>query len=222
MRYLQDRKEVLRTARQIYEEKLVPGTWGNVSQRVKHEPFMVITPSGMDYRVMTIEDIVLVNLEGEIIEGERIPSIETQLHAAIYKKRPDVGGVVHVHSTFASAFAVAGKSIPVILEETAQIIGHPVAVAAYAHCGTMELAEQAIQTLGNGQAVLLANHGLVGVGVNVQAALKVCNIAEKTAMVSLYANTLGQVQELSQENIGILRNKFAHYGQPKDKADNGK
>lgn len=215
MKYVQDRKEVLRTARQIYEEKLVPGTWGNVSQRVKDEPLMLITPSGMDYRVMTMEDIVLVNLEGEIIEGERTPSIETHLHASIYKKRPDVGGVVHVHSTFASAFAVAGKSIPVILEETAQIIGHPVEVAAYAHCGTMDLAQQAIKTLGNGQAVLLANHGLVGVGPDVQAALKVCNIAEKTAMVSLYANTLGHIQELSQENIAILRDKYSDYGQPK-------
>ncbi len=215
MRYILERKEVLKTARQIYEEKMVPGTWGNVSQKVKDQPFMLITPSAMDYRVMTIEDIVLVDMDGQVVEGEQIPSIETQLHTAIYKNRPDVGGVVHVHSTFASAFAVAGKSIPVILEETAQVIGHAVPVARYAHCGTPDLAEQAVQTLGDGQAVLLANHGLVGVGIDVQAAFKVCNIAEKTAMVSLYANTLGQIQEICQEDITILREKFSHYGKGK-------
>lgn len=213
MKYLQIRKEVLRTAREIYEEKLVPGTWGNVSQRVKDEPLALITPSGMDYRIMTIEDIVLVDFAGNVIEGERKPSIETPLHTAIYKSRPDVGGVVHVHSTFASAFAVAGKSIPVVLEETAQVIGHNVEVTPYAHCGSLELAEQAINTLKDGQAVLLANHGLVGVGIDVRAALKVCNIAEKAAMVSLYANSLGQVNELNQGDIKVLREKFSHYGQ---------
>lgn len=215
MRYLQDRKAVLRTAREIYEEKLVPGTWGNVSQKVKNEPFVLITPSGMDYRTMTIEDIVLLDMDAQVVEGERTPSIESQLHTAIYKNRPDVGGVVHVHSTYASAFAVAGKSIPVILEETAQVVGHAVEVAPYAHCGSLDLAEQAVRTLGNGQAVLLANHGLVGVGADVQAALKVCNIAEKTAMVSFFANSLGQIKELSQEDITLLREKFSHYGQNK-------
>ncbi|CFY05762.1 Class II aldolase/adducin N-terminal [Syntrophomonas zehnderi OL-4] len=213
MRYLQDRKAVLRTAREIYEQKLVPGTWGNVSQKVKNESFLLITPSGMDYRLMTIEDIILLDMDANVIEGEHKPSIETQLHIHIYKSRPDVRGVVHVHSTYASAFAVANKSIPVILEETAQVIGHPVEVAPYARCGSLDLAHQAVRTLGDGQAVLLANHGLVGVGVDVEQALNVCNIAEKTAMVSLYANTLGQVKELGREDIDILRQEFSCYGQ---------
>lgn len=216
MQYLKERKEVLAIAREIYEEKLVPGTWGNVSQRINNEPRLLITPSGMDYLTMTMEDIVLLDLDARVIEGERKPSVETLLHTEIYKQRPDVGAIVHVHSTFASAFAVAAKSIPVILEETAQVIGHAVQVAPYAPCGTAKLANQAIQCLGHGRAVLLANHGLVGVGQDLNAALKVCRIAEKTAMVCLYANSLGQVNELGAEEITLLREKFSHYGQAKE------
>lgn len=215
MKYLAERKEVVNIARQILSDNLVLGTWGNVSQRIKGEPLLLITPSGMDYLTMTMEDIVLLDLDARPIEGERTPSTETQLHTEIYKQRPDVGAIVHVHSTFASAFAAAAKSIPVILEETAQLIGHPIQIAPYAPCGSAELASQAVQTLGDGQAVLLANHGLVGVGQDLSAALKVCKIAEKTAMVCLYANSLGQVNELAAEDIALLREKFSHYGQAK-------
>jgi len=216
MQYLKERKEVLAIARVIYEEKLVPGTWGNVSQRIKDESRLLITPSGMDYLTMTMEDIVLLDLDARSIEGTRNPSTETHLHTEIYRQRPDVGAIVHVHSTFASAFAVAAKNIPVILEETAQIIGHAIQVAPYAPCGTAELARQAVKSMGEGRAVLLANHGLVGVGQDLNMALKVCQIAEKTAMVCLYANSLGQVNELGAEEITLLREKFSHYGQAKE------
>lgn len=215
MRYLKERKEVLDISREIYKEKLVPGTWGNVSQRIKNEPLLLITPSGIDYLTMTMEDIVLLDLDANRIEGQRNPSTETLLHTEIYRQRPDVGAIVHVHSTFASAFAVAAKSIPVILEETAQIIGHAIQVTPYAPCGTTELANQAVQSLGEGRAVLLANHGLVGVGDDLSSALKVCEIAEKTAMVCVYANSLGQINELGAEEIALLKEKFSHYGQAK-------
>lgn len=215
MRYLQERKEVLAIAQQIYKDEMVLGTWGNVSQRIKGEDLLLITPSGMDYLTMTLEDIVLLDFDEQRIEGTRTPSTETRLHIEIYRQRPDVNAVVHVHSTLASAFAVAGKSIPVILEETAQVIGHPIQVAPYITCGTDELAIQATRSLGDGRAVLLANHGLVGVGTDLAAALKVCKIAEKTAQVCLYANSLGQVNELSPENVAALKEQFAHYGQNK-------
>lgn len=215
MRYLKERKEVLDLAQQMFKDEMVLGTWGNVSQRIQGESLLLITPSGMDYLTMTMEDIVLLDFNEQRIEGIRIPSTETRLHIEIYRQRPDVNAIVHVHSNFASAFAVAGKCIPVILEETAQVIGHPIQVAPYITCGTDELAIQATQSLGDGRAVLLANHGLVGVGADLAAALKVCKIAEKTAMVCLYANNLGQVNELSSENIQALKEQMAHYGQAK-------
>jgi L-fuculose-phosphate aldolase len=217
MNYLKERKEVVDAAREIYEAKLVPGTWGNVSVRIKDTPHMLITPSGMEYKTMAIEDIVLLNLNGQVLEGVWKPSVETPMHAAIYRNRSDVGAIVHVHSTNATVFAVSRRNIPVILEETAQMVGHEIKVAPYAHCGSMELANGVVDTLGQGKAVLLANHGLVGVGRNVREALKVCYIVEKTAMVALYANILGKVNTLAEDDVKILFNDFQSYGQQKTK-----
>jgi L-fuculose-phosphate aldolase len=217
MQFLKERKLVMDMAQKIYKEKLVPGTWGNVSLRIKDQPLLLITPSGLPYETMTIDDIVLLDFDGEVAEGELVPSIEKHLHARIYKKRKDVGAIVHVHTIYASAYAVAGQSIPVILEETAQAIGHAIPVAAYAPCGTKQLARQTVQTLGEGNAVLMANHGLIGVGADLNQALRVCQVAEKTAQVGLLAQSLGQVNELCTEDISILRKQFASYGQSKRK-----
>lgn len=213
MQYLKERKLVLDMAQRISREKMVPGTWGNVSLRIKDQPLLLITPSGLPYETMTIDDIILLDLEGEVVEGERVPSIEKHLHTWIYKQRMDIGAIVHVHTIYASAFAVAGRSIPVILEETAQVIGHAVQVAGYAPCGTDQLALITVNTLGEGNAVLLANHGLVGVGADLNRALRVCQVAEKTAQVALLAESLGKVNELCAEDIAILREQFKNYGQ---------
>ena len=215
MDYLKGRREVLNTAREISASKMVTGTWGNVSIRVENHPLILITPSGMSYGTMSIEDIVLVDMQGNVVEGIWKPSVETPLHLEIYRNRPDVGAIVHVHSTYATTYAVARKSIPVILEETAQVIGHEILTAPYAICGSEELAGLAAQTLGDGQAVLLANHGLIGVGENSAAALKVCQIAEKTARVALLAIILGDVQSLSVEETAQLNSNFRNYGQAK-------
>ncbi|MDD3365480.1 MAG: class II aldolase/adducin family protein, partial [Syntrophomonas sp.] len=182
---------------------------------IENQPLMLITPSGMNYGTMSIEDIVLVDDQGNVVEGIWKPSVESPLHAEIYRNRPDVGAVVHVHSTYATVFAAAGKSIPVILEETAQVVGHEIQTAPYAICGSSELAAHAVQTLGAGQAVLLANHGLIGVGKSVGDALKVCYIAEKTARVALLATILGPVNSLSAEEISLLNVSFRNYGQEK-------
>jgi len=215
MDYLKGRREVLNTAREISASKMVTGTWGNVSIRIENNPLFLITPSGMSYGTMSIEDIVLVDMQGNVVEGIWKPSVETPLHLEIYRARPDVGAIVHVHSTYATAYAVARKSIPVILEETAQVIGHEILAAPYAICGSEELAVIASQTLGKGQAVILANHGLIGVGRNAAAALKVCQIAEKTARVALLASILGDVQPLSTEETAQLNTNFRNYGQEK-------
>lgn len=205
----------METAREISSSGMVTGTWGNVSTRAG-EGHMVITPSGMDYAAMSIEDMVVVNLDNIVAEGIYRPSIETPLHTAVYKNRPGVKAVVHVHSIYAAAFAAAGRSIPVILEESAQILGGEVPVADYAMCGTMELADSVVKTLGaEGTAVLLANHGLIGVGSDLKNALRVCCIAEKTARVSLYAQILGGYNSLSPADVQILNKKFKGYGQKK-------
>jgi L-fuculose-phosphate aldolase len=213
MRYLYEREELIKVALEIYENKLVVGTWGNVSMRISNTKHLLITPSGMDYREIKPADIVLLNMEGEVLEGKWKPSSETPMHVAIYKNRADVGAIVHVHSTFASVFAVLHQSIPVILEETAQVIGHKIETAPYASCGTQELADCTASALGaDKKAVLMANHGLLGVGRNLKDALRVCYIAEKTAMITVYAQNLGDIKELPEEDINLLNKKFAYYG----------
>jgi len=213
MDYVQERKELLAVAREIYANKLVTGTWGNISCKIPDSEHILITPSGMDYRTMTIEDMVLMDSSGRVVEGKWKPSSESPVHIAIYKKRPELKAIVHVHSTFASVFAVLRQSIPVILEETAQVIGHRIETAAYASCGTQLLADNVAAALGEKKvAVLLANHGLIGVGKDLAEALRVCYVAEKTAQVAVYAASLGSIHELDPEEIDRLHRNFANYG----------
>ncbi|QGT99095.1 hypothetical protein SYNTR_0502 [Candidatus Syntrophocurvum alkaliphilum] len=215
MQHQKEREKLLKIALEIYESKMVTGTWGNVSVRVNKNN-MLITPSGMDYRLLKPDDMILLDFNLEIIEGNYKPSIESPMHRDVYLKREDVNAVVHVHSNYACVFAVAGESIPVVLEETAQIIGHPIEVAPYAHCGSKELASNVADHIADNNAVLLANHGLVGVGKSLNQALKVCYIAEKTAMVALHAQQIGKVTSLSPEQIDILRKDLHKYGQSKN------
>lgn len=202
------------TARQMAEAGLVVGTWGNVSVRVPDTDWVVITPSGMSYATLKPEDMVVVDLTGRIVEGCRQPSIETPLHVAIYLNRPDVGGVVHTHSVFATACAVVRQPIPVITEELAQVVGGPVVVAEYALPGSGELAHAAVTALDQRGAVLLANHGLVGVGRRVNEALTVCQVVEKAAQILLLAQGLGRPCVLAEADVVRLHDYFQHrYGQ---------
>ncbi|MEN6351594.1 MAG: class II aldolase/adducin family protein [Syntrophomonas sp.] len=216
MQYLQQRQEVLQAAREIFEARLVTGTWGNVSIRIPDKPQLLITPTSMKYETMTLEDIVLVDGEQQVLEGEFKPSIETPLHLEIYKKMPEVKAIVHVHSLFATSFAVARQSIPVILEETAQIVGHEIKVAPYAPCGSKQLVENTMKTLSkNRKAVLLANHGLMALGGNMAEALKICYVVERTAQVAIYAKVLGPNHSLRGEDVELLNKNYKNYGQQK-------
>ncbi len=213
--YLEERRQVLNTAREISQNGMVIGTWGNVSARC-NDDLMVITPSGVKYDSLTMEDIVIVDSTYGVIEGSLKPSSEAPMHMGIYQKRSDVNAIVHVHSIYATAFAVARKNIPVILEETAQVIGHEVPVADYALCGTYALAETVVKALGEEKkAVLLANHGLVAVGASMAEALRICYVVEKTSRVAIYARGIGEINSLPEAQIKELNHKFKSYGQNK-------
>lgn len=214
MQYSEERRQVLAAAREISETGLVIGTWGNASARCGEKDLMIITPSGVSYDTLSMEDMVLVDGSGQVLEGRLKPSSEVSLHMAIYKNRPDVKAIIHTHSLHATAFAVAGKSLPVILEETAQVIGHEVPVADYALCGTDSLAANVVKTLGKDkQAVLLANHGLVTLGSSMAEALKKAQVIEKTSQVFIYAQILGGAKIISQEDTARLKEKFKNYRQ---------
>ncbi|MEW6573268.1 MAG: class II aldolase/adducin family protein [Bacillota bacterium] len=210
------RERVARSGIKMAQAGLVVGTWGNVSCRVSREDLVVITPSGMAYDSLQPQDIVVVNLDGEIVEGERRPSTELELHLAIYRARPDVQAVMHTHSVFASAMAVARQPIPPVVEDVAQIVGGQVPVAEYAPPGSRQLARNVVSALGQGNAVLLCNHGVVGVGGSLDEAFVVCQIVEKAAQVYLWAGLAGTPAVLSEKEVADLRRDYlTFYGQNK-------
>ncbi len=205
---------VLKTGTRMSGAGLVIGTWGNISQRVRKENLVAITPSGMPYACLRIADIVLIDMEGQVLEGERHPSSEYILHLEIYKKRPDIEAIVHTHSVYASALAVAREPIPPIMEDMAQLVGGGVPVAGYARTGTRDMALKAVEGIGQSNAVLLANHGVVGVGKSLDEALMVCQIVEKAAQIYIFSKLAGTPHVLPEPEVKEIRRSFLEdYGQ---------
>ncbi len=210
------RLKVAELGKKMLTSGLVAGTWGNISALVRQEGVMVITPSGMDYANLQPSDIVVLDLQGKILEGDRKPSSEAPLHLAIYQARHDVAGVVHTHSEVATAFAVVREPILPVVEDAAMLVGGAVAVAEYALPGTEELAQHVVAALGDRYAVLMANHGLVGVGRHVDEAFTVCQVVEKSAKIYAWARNLGKPMIIPEQDVLALSQVYRNsYGQPK-------
>lgn len=205
------RADIVNIGVELIEKKLVASTWGNISARI-NDTLVAITPSGRNYLTLRPEDIVVLDLQGNIIDGSLKPSSELMLHLAIYNQRRDVKAIVHTHSVFASACAVAQKSIPPIIEDLVQMIGGGVDVAQYALPGTQKLAENAVKALQHKNAVLLANHGMVGCGQNLNEAFTACELVEKAAQIFIYANMLGGPVVLSKQDVDVMHEFYLkHY-----------
>lgn len=206
------RDDIVVTGFHLLDKGLVAGTWGNISASSNSGNAIAVTPSGRNYRTLRPEDIVIVNPVGEIVEGELIPSSELPLHLAIYKARPDIKAIVHTHSVFASACAVARKPIPAIIEDLVQLAGGSIDVAEYALPGSPALAKHAVLALGNKNAVLLANHGVIGCGRTLSEAMMACELVEKAAQIFIYAKQLGNAVELSNQDITAMHEFYLeHY-----------
>ena len=213
-RQLEACQKVVEMGSEMLAINLTVGTWGNISCRVPGNDYVAITPSGMSYDALAPEDIVILGLSGIIISGTRKPSIELPLHLAIYNAREDVQAIVHTHSPYATAMAVARKEIPGAVEDMVQIVGGNVRVSEYALPGTELLALNTLKALEGRNAVLLANHGMLGVGRNLDEAFRVCQVVEKSAQVVLFARLMGGAVELSEEDIEGMRNFYLKdYGQ---------
>ncbi|MDA8443225.1 MAG: class II aldolase/adducin family protein [Peptococcaceae bacterium] len=198
------------SGREMVQSGLVVGTWGNISARIPGSDQFVITPSGMGYLAITPDDLVVLDLRGEVVAGTRPPSSEFMLHLRLYQNRPEAHAVMHTHSIFATAHAVAGVAIPASVEDLAMINGGGVAVAPYALPGTEELANNAVRTMGDSWAVLLANHGMVGMGRNLAETMRVCQLVEKSAHINLMATSLGRPSVLATEAVASLRHKYLY------------
>lgn len=208
------REKVAKFGQKIGTTNLILGTWGNISCYLPEEQLVVITPSGVAYENMRPNMTVVVNMKGEVEEGELKPSSETKIHLAIYAARQDVNAIMHTHSVYASAMAVSGISIPPILEDMVSLIGGEVPVADYALAGTHQLAVNTIRAMGNKNAVLMANHGVIGVGRDLSEAMNVCLMVERSAHIYTIAKQVGEPRTLAPEDVSALREFYLFkYGQ---------
>jgi len=197
-------QSVLDTAREMVRCGLVEGTAGNVSGRLEGGR-AVLTPSSLAYETMKLDDLVVMSLEGEVLEGSRAPTTEKALHLRTLAEHPDVGGVIHSHALFATMFAINHQPIPCVIEEFDVYVGGDVPVADYRLTGSDDLAKEASRWLSDRGAVLMANHGLLTVGKSPADALKVARLVERTAQIVWGARLMGEPVPLPEET----RKKFA-------------
>lgn len=189
---------VLAASKELSDRGLVEGSSGNLSARID-EDHVCMTPSSIPYDDMVIDDLVVVDLDGNVVEGDKGPTSEKALHLACYRRYPEVGGVIHSHAVYATMFAVAREPIPAAIEEVAVYIGGDVPVAEYTMTGTDELGEEVASKLGDRAAVLVANHGMVTVGPTLDKALHAARLVERTAQIVFGARMLGRVHDVPAE-----------------------
>lgn len=192
---------------------LVTWTSGNLSARDPSTGLVVIKPSGMRYDGMTPDDMVVVNIEGKIIEGVRGPSSDTASHLYVYRRHDDIRSIVHTHSTFATAWAATGQDIPCSLTAVADEFGGPVPCAGYAHIGTEQIGEQVMRFIDQCPAVLLRKHGVFTVGASIEKALKAAVMVEDVARTLAYATMIGDISSLPQSEIDANHDRYINrYG----------
>lgn len=207
---------IIDTCRQLERLGYVIGTWGNVSVRVPGG--MIITPSRVSYDVLTPDDFVTLSDEGTVTEGHRRPSSEADTHRAVYHAKPEVGAIVHSHSPYASAISCMHRSIPPILEEISQVIGGEIKCTRYIPAGRhRQLAEAVAKTIGQSQAVLVANHGVVCCGRDLAEALVASQIVERAALMMLAAGTGGKLHTIPKKFVQEERHRYLYkYGTSDD------
>ena len=212
------RFEVLKMNMELPKQNLVAMTMGNVSGRDRKTGLVIIKPSGVRYEDMKPQDLVVVNLAGEVVEGRLKPSVDTLSHLIIYRKRPDIGGIVHTHSPYATSFAILGKGIPVYLTAQADEFGCEIPVTRYASADLESVGNEVVRTLGksNLPAVLVKNHGVFTFGSTPSSALKSAVMLEYIAMTSHLALLRGKPHIIPGNEVRKWYKRYHEvYGQKK-------
>ncbi|MEU5725510.1 L-ribulose-5-phosphate 4-epimerase [Micromonospora sp. NPDC047738] len=202
---------------QLTAYRLVAWTAGNVSGRVPGRDLMVIKPSGVDYADLTADSIVVCDLDGNLVEGDLNPSSDTAAHAYVYRHRPDVGGVVHTHSTYASAWAARGEPIPCVLTAMADEFGGEIPVGPFAMIGDDSIGRGIVETLSGHRspAVLMRNHGVFTIGSTPRDAVKAAVMCEDVARTVHLARQLGTPRAIDPVDVDRLYARYQNvYGQP--------
>lgn len=210
------REELVVLHRELPKNNLVTWTSGNVSARDLQTGLVVIKPSGIRYEDLTPESMVVVDLEGKVVEGKYKPSSDTFAHIYIYVHRPDICGVVHTHSTFATAWAAVGKPIPPVLTAICDEFGGLIPVGRYAKIGGDEIGQEIIRSIGSSPAILMKNHGVFTIGRTPESAVKAAVMVEDVARTVFYALQLGQPDEIPAEEVARAHRRYLEeYGQSK-------
>ncbi|MGW4498915.1 L-ribulose-5-phosphate 4-epimerase [Micromonospora sp. NPDC004336] len=195
---------------------LVAWTAGNVSARVPGRDLMVIKPSGVDYDDLTADGMVVCDLNGNVVDGTGTPSSDTAAHAYVYRAMPEVGGIVHTHSGYATAWAARGEAIPCWLTAQADEFGGEIPVGPFALIGGDAIGKAIVSTLSGHRspAVLLRNHGVFTIGTDARAAVKAAVMCEDVARTAHLARALGQPVPIAPADIDSLHDRYQNvYGQ---------
>lgn len=206
-----ERQAVADACRQLLETGLVRGTSGNVSVRDVHSGLFAMTPSGTGYGSMTADDVAVMTVDGTVVDGRLQPTTEAVMHLEVYRARSDVNAVVHTHSPFATTFAALREPVPAVHYILAKAAA-TVHVTPYERYGTPEIAAACVATLEDDQGVLLANHGVVAVGVDLGSALAVAEAIEYTAEITWRARAIGKPVVLDEEEMAGVAVAFSTYG----------
>ena len=208
------RGEICRLHGELPRNNLVAWTSGNVSGRDPGSGLVVIKPSGIRYEELTPENMVVVNLDGKVVEGNLKPSSDTFAHIYVYRHRSEVNGIVHTHSTFATAWAAVGRPIPAVLTAICDEFGGPIPVGAYARIGGDEIGQEILRSIGSSPAILMKNHGVFTIGKSPKAAVKTAVMVEDVARTVFYALQLGQPDEIPADEVARAHRRYLdEYGQ---------
>ncbi|MEV4561342.1 L-ribulose-5-phosphate 4-epimerase [Kitasatospora sp. NPDC049285] len=210
------RRQVSDLHQELVRYQLVVWTAGNVSARVPGEDLLVIKPSGVSYDALTPENMIVCDLDGNVVEGDHAPSSDTAAHAYVYRHLPEVGGVVHTHSTYASAWAARGEPVPCVLTAMADEFGAEIPVGPFALIGDDSIGRGIVDTLQGHRspAVLMKSHGVFTIGKDAKAAVKAAVMCEDVARTVHISRQLGEPLPIAQADIDRLNFRYQNvYGQ---------
>ena len=210
------RREVCALHAELTRYRLVVWTAGNVSARVPGRDLLVIKPSGVAYDALTPENMVVCDLDGHVVDGDHAPSSDTEAQAYVYRHLPEVGGVVHTHSTYATAWAARAEPIPCVLTMVADEFGGEVPVGPFAIIGDDSIGRGIVETLRESRspAVLMQNHGVFAVGPDARSAVKAAVMCEDVARTVHVARQLGSPVPIEQADVDRLFDRYQNvYGQ---------
>ncbi|EKD87764.1 MAG: L-fuculose-1-phosphate aldolase [uncultured bacterium] len=209
-----ERCAIVEFGRKLISAQLTTGSGGNLSIINRKENLIAIKPTGVDYLIMKPEDIVVVNPDGKVVDGDLLPSSEIRFHLALMKHRLDINAVVHTHQVYATTIACMGWELPAV-HYLIGYSGNKVPLAPYATFGTQELSENIVKSIGNYNACLMANHGIVAVGVDISSAFATVEELELVSRLYYQTKCMGNPLILSDGEMMIIGERFKTYGQQK-------